>query len=312
VRPFKLFLRWRAFTLIELLVVIAIIAVLIGLLVPAVQKVREAAQRIQCGNNLHQLALAIHNMNDTYGKIPAARGRYLAKWTDWNNPWSGPFFYMLPFVEQEPLFNMTHSTDNGVLDYYPWHNWNTTASVLNGLIKPYVCPADPTIQSDGSTAVLGWGGTTSYAYNFSVFGTVDGNGWWTALWNHNNIPRNIQDGTSQTIMFGEKYGQCGYAGSLYGRWDWDQWQPGFAIGPQSGTGAGPWAPYDVGPTSIFQVRPLWQTNACDPTRCSSAHSGGMNVVMCDGSAHFVSQAISGTTWWAAVTANANDVLGPDW
>jgi prepilin-type N-terminal cleavage/methylation domain-containing protein len=150
----------RGFTLIELLVVIAIIAVLIGLLVPAVQKVREAAARVQCGNNLHQLGVAAHNYAGTTGTLPPGwLGSYPNLYND--NPggpgsWAdydfvqevGVLALLLPYVEQDNTYKLMLSTQPS--DYlsinkvYPawWTNANSVAAAQT-VVKTYVCPTAP-------------------------------------------------------------------------------------------------------------------------------------------------------------------------
>src|SRR5437588_1518604 len=133
--------RRDGFTLIELLVVIAIIAILIALLIPAVQKVREAAARMQCANNLHQIGIAIHNLHDARGCLPplcaySAVNRLTISGPYAGNGGQGPtgwtvFHWMLPFVEQKAVYDQVDP--NSSYSHY-WH-----------VIPTYICPSDPSI-----------------------------------------------------------------------------------------------------------------------------------------------------------------------
>ena len=156
---FQSFRRWRGFTLIELLVVIAIIAILIGLLLPAVQKVREAAARTQCSNNLKQMSLGTINQSDTNGgKLIPSVGLYpVTVATNVGSAFNGDgggLFHLLPFIEQDNIYKNCLSNDsrNGGLPTY--NQWN--GAVQNCIVKTYVCPSDQT-QSDSLKAHSSYG-----------------------------------------------------------------------------------------------------------------------------------------------------------
>jgi prepilin-type N-terminal cleavage/methylation domain-containing protein len=283
----------RAFTLIELLVVIAIIAILIGLLLPAVQKVREAAARTQSKNNLKQLSLALHNMNDTFGKLPATG----------SGPYPGGsgagsvFWYILPFIEQDNLYNSSIASGN----------WNYDASWSNnaGVVKTLQAPGDSTLPANGVSPGNWYNryqntGLTSYAANDQVFNVGGVGTWGSTRWGNvagARIPSTFQDGTSNTIVFGERQANC--RGYYHQAFDTSSsveqyWTPG--------VDRPTW-----GDTSFTNTA----TN-CQPWNFGTFSLAGLNVGLGDGSVRTVNPGISSTTWANALNPSDGQVLGTDW
>jgi prepilin-type N-terminal cleavage/methylation domain-containing protein/prepilin-type processing-associated H-X9-DG protein len=324
--------RCRGFTLIELLVVIAIIAVLIGLLLPAVQKVREAAARIQCGNNLKQMALACHTYaNANNGRFPP----YCAGTTDSSGYETSVLYYsLLPYIEQTAVYNQLNTTGGtygGV--YYPINIYNCTQAVM-----VFGCPSDPTF-GNGVSPTIGLG-LASYQANFQVFGNPasgDNAGTNGLAPPENpagfpNLNKSFSDGTSNTILFAEAYAMRptgpgtaanGDAGSYWACAGWDaDFGPLFAFGTADGTAnfasgmtnGGPAATGVAGPASKFVNISLADWLAATSYRgiTVALHTGGMNVAMADGSVRSLTNGMSGTTWWAACTPAQGDILGSDW
>jgi len=299
------------FTLIELLVVIAIIAILIGLLLPAVQKVREAAARMSCSNNLKQLALACHNYasanNDAFPALfDASSG---GNWGS-GNPCKGQVFVsLLPYIEQANVYNSFGTP----------LNLQTAGTNIGhrATLKTLTCPSDPTYGTG-----LGENDWASgcYVANFQVFGNPNAgdvgatNGLGTA-----NLKSTFTDGTSNTIAFGEMYAQRPGHWTLWAHGSWNySWCPAFAVGSSAGanysSGFDSGQTGQVGPNSKFvNVSPSIYTNSNSYANLTvGMHTGNMNVSLCDGSVRSLSSGLSGQTWWFALTPANGDLLGSDW
>jgi prepilin-type N-terminal cleavage/methylation domain-containing protein/prepilin-type processing-associated H-X9-DG protein len=314
--------RTRGFTLVELLVVIAIIAVLIGLLLPAVQKIREAAARAKCQNNLKQIGLGLQTHHDTYNALPPA---FL--WTDQNFPGGGgsppppridrpppPAYtdpnwpgwgwaaHILPFVEQAPLHAQIDFTAPAV---------GVLGHVARGTpVALYVCPSDTHAgehhftTADGMKVAAAY--TNSYAACWGALGMMsaepqNGNG----LFFRNskvNIARDIGDGTSNTLAVGERpasFARAPWLGALD--------VAAIITTPGAPVYRSAAYPSAVMPTARVGNKTLndpW----CEPDDFFTPHTGVMNAVYADGSVRTVKIGVDPAVFQAVATRAGGETL----
>jgi prepilin-type N-terminal cleavage/methylation domain-containing protein/prepilin-type processing-associated H-X9-DG protein len=269
----------RAFTLIELLVVLAIIAILIGLLLPAVQKVRESAARLKCQNNLKQIGLACHGYHDTNQALPPgyrASGPYVDGATDTAPGWGWAAF-LLPFLEQDNLFRQINF--NAPLQAQP-----ACATMLPLFLCPSDTPAPAAFAITSATfAPVALAAPSSYAASVGDDAAEADGPTGNGVFYRNSRTRltDITDGTSQTTIIGDRA--------------WADTQGIWAGAPSGGVvGAGarnPWSSATASAPVFVLVHNNWINIKTDADGglddFSSSHTGGANLLFADGSVHFL-------------------------
>jgi len=296
-RLFKIRIR-RGFTLIELLVVIAIIAILVGMLLPAIQKVREAAQKSSCQNNLKNIGIAIQDFTgDHQDKLPAQLDYYPGN----NGPgWTTFWGSLFPYVEQMPAWKRCYQT--GAI----WNNGNHTV-----IVKSFLCPADPTHVDGMCTSGQGWAGT-SYAPVTNLYNNIN----YTAPQSGNQVISkskfsvgNVPDGTSQQVSVVERATSHVYHGwnngTLYPissyNWGWNAW----------GSAYGPWGLY-MPQIGCKATGGNWPYGEIHPYMPNSFHSTSMQTLLLDGSVRGVTSGVSQQAWNCVCQPDDGAVVDSSW
>jgi prepilin-type N-terminal cleavage/methylation domain-containing protein/prepilin-type processing-associated H-X9-DG protein len=313
-------MRRRGFTLIELLVVIAIIAALIALLLPAVQAAREASRRVQCANNLKQIALAMSNYHDAVGTLPPGRKGW--GWGTWQ-------MYILPYLEQSVLYNcynqLGDSLNDVTLDSLLLYMGPVNSTVTTARLKTLTCPADtPNAPLEEVTAhnyACNYGNTDLYqepyggvTFGGAPFGDIGADPTHQTPGQPTVRFASITDGTSNTALAAEVI--QGQAADLRG-FTWYGPSSGFTsyLGPNTRL---PDVltlpeqcvyPYGTNPPCTYENAPGAGPSVLLAAR--SRHPGGVSIALADGSVRFIKDSINLATWRALTTTRGGEVISAD-